>query len=856
MSIRLLNHLATALAVILVSSTSHAADAADETTDEDEDLIEEIIVTATYRDSRLMDTPLAISAVTSEDIAVKGIEDIQTLYTSIPGLSYRGSVGTGGAQLSIRGITPSTTPGSVGAVGVYLDNLPITDSAIGGRNPLGSVFDMDRVEVLKGPQGTLYGEGSMGGNIRYITNKPDTSGLDYHVRSSFENMSKSDDLSYRIDAMVNIPLADQLALRLVGYRRDRAGVLDTVAPRNGKDVDWFEENGLRAALKWDASKTFEVTAKVNVVDSDYGGPELAFHCYTEAFDAFDPPGGQVPGYLAGTGGGVNNAAPDSPCPPGKTDTFDHGDPYVTHLAHPAFVNGGFDDQTSYNLTIDWELPFADLLSSTSYFERVSMAVAGEGPPGPPAGFFNFANAVFGPGAAQALGGGGYHLLTERIVQELRLISNTDGPLQWTLGAYYKDDASQQGLNAPCYKGGGSPVYAALDICTSIFGFSPDVSVEDQARHVATLLGVLGVGAPINFLGFREQAIYGEVSYRLSDQWEIQLGLRLAEVEHQLTIGQRGANSKADPTFDLIKSSDIKAPKATLAWRPIEGWMIFATYSEGFRPGIINTRIIEKHALLQGVIDDGVLSEEALTLAQNQIDRTIPFRTAEGDFVENTELGIKASVLGGRLSFTGSYYHIAFDDYVLRILDRNFPRTGGLPGRPRLQYGVNVGDAKSRGLELEVRWALTDNLLLTFGGDKSFEANLTGVPEGAGVCPTDSECRAVEVRGITPGARMSNAPEDSYYASLAYDFELFGKNATARADTYYVPTSLDNTARAIRYSKPAYRTTDVKLMVNLDNWMLSAYVRNVTDEKIVYEFREPGYYLGRPRSLGVQINYRR
>ena len=138
------------------------------------------------------------------------------------------------------------------------------------------------------------------------------------------------------------------------------------------------------------------------------------------------------------------------------------------------------------------------------------------------------------------------------------------------------------------------------------------------------------------------------------------------------------------------------------------------------------------------------------MAQSQIDRTSRFRTAESDFVENTELGIKASVLGGRLSFTGSLYRIAYEDYVLRIIDRNFPKTGGLPGRPRVPYGINAGSAESKGLELEVRLALTDNLFLTFGGDKSFRAHLNSVPEG------------LEVRGITPGARMSNAPEDSYY----------------------------------------------------------------------------------------------
>ena len=101
--------------------------------------------------------------------------------------------------------------------------------------------------------------------------------------------------------------------------------------------------------------------------------------------------------------------------------------------------------------------------------------------------------------------------------------------------------------------------------------------------------------------------------------------------------------------------------------------------------------------------------------------------------------------------------------------------------------------------------------------------------------------------------MPNAPEYSYNASLAYDFELFGMNATARADTYGIASSIGLTGGLL--SKPAYRTTDLKLLVNLDNWMLSAYVRNVTEEKIVYENFSGGYVLGHPRTFGVQVNYR-
>ena len=839
MSIKLLNRVAGALAAALIASPCLAAE---EKTDKKKKgaVMEEIIVTATYRDTRLMDTPLAITAVTSEDMVAKGLEDIRTLYQAIPGLSYQGSIHTG--RLTIRGITPPAPAGSASAVGVYLDNLPITDSQ-GGRQPLGALFDMERVEVLKGPQGTLYGEGNLGGSIRYITNKPDTSGLDYHVRTSLENTSKSDDLSYRIDAMVNIPLADQLALRLVGYRRDRAGVLDTPAPRNEKDVDTLEENGLRVALKWDASETFEVTAMVNVVDSEFGGPMTAFQCYTEPFSETDPPGGRVPLYDLG----------ETTCARGRTDVFDHGDPYVTHFAHPDLVNGGFDDQTNYNFSIDWELPFADLISSTSYFDRELVSVwefyLASGiaslvndafclfflppPTGLPSGL-----TVCGPGTMSAWGLDNLaYVSTERFVQELRLLSNTDGPLQWTLGAYFKDDDSQFGRLAPCYKG-GPPAYATFDTCRFVFGFFPDVPVEDQVQIIPWLNGFFGEGN-ISYLSYKEQAIYGEASYRLSDQWEILLGLRLAEVEHRVDIGRTGVDSKVDPLFSLAKPSDIVAPKVVLTWRPIEDWMVYATYSEGFRPGIINRDLVTRIAQWGELVNDPDLPAETRALAQAQIDRTSGFQTAESDFVENTELGIKASVLGGRLSFTGSLYRIAYEDMFVTIVD-TLP--SGLPGRPQVQYRVNAGGAESEGLELEVRLALTDNLFLTFGGDRNWRAHLGSVPEG------------LDVTNITPGARMANAPEYSYNASLAYDFELFGMNATARADTYGIAGSTQFTQE--EFNKPAYRTTDLKLLVNRDKWMLSAYVRNVTEEKTVYGFASDGYSLGHPRSVGVQVNYRR
>ena len=185
--------------------------------EEDADAIEEeIIVTATYRDTRLMDTPLTISAITAEEIALKGIEDIQTLHQSIPGLSYRTNSQTYNT-LSIRGLTPPAAGGS-SVVGVYMDDMPITDSQNGGlRQTLGPLFDVARVEVLKGPQGTLYGEGAMGGSIRYTSNKPDPRGLSWSAKLTTEAIGESSGLSYVAHGMLNVPIGDQLAARFVGY---------------------------------------------------------------------------------------------------------------------------------------------------------------------------------------------------------------------------------------------------------------------------------------------------------------------------------------------------------------------------------------------------------------------------------------------------------------------------------------------------------------------------------------------------------------------------------------------------------------------------------------------------------------
>lgn len=786
--------------------------------------VEEIIVTATYRDTRLMDTPISISAVTAEDITLKGIEDIQTLYQSIPGLSYRTNSQTYNT-LTVRGITPPAGGGS-SVVGVYMDNMPITDSTTGGlRQTLGALFDMERVEVLKGPQGTLYGEGNMGGAVRYIANKPDPSGFSWAMKVSGESIGESDGISYKGDAMVNIPLGERLALRVVGYTRDRNGVIDQVAPRNKKDVDTFEEDGYRATLAWYVNDQIEITAMANIIDGVYGGPGLGFHCFTESTPS--DPNGQVPRYdLPGTICG------------GETDQLDR-DPYVTHLAHPTHTSGGYDDQAMYNLNVDWELPFGAILtSSTSYFDRETN-YSEETSPRFAAGVNAIVDggcfgavAACGPDVASGLGGDGlFASATERFIQEIRLVSNNDSNWSWAAGVFYKDEDSIGGQHDECTTGGG-PVYGDPSIthCWLQYSFLDGVSVADQLAIVNFLNAI--VPGNTSYSGYGEESVFGELGYRFNDQWDILVGARFAKTRYDLDIARGGVDSTSMPINSLSNETDQVSPKATLTWKPNQDWMIYGTVSHGFRPGIINTGLAVRIAQLEPLI-------ETDPIAAGHYERLVDLQTIDGDEAINIELGAKATIMDGRVSFTAALYDIDWKDTIIATADEITDVVGVDPFQ--YNYNTNEGAAESQGIELEVRAALADNLHMTVGGDYNWTAQINSSGQGRYL--------GVEIR---PGNRLANAPEYSAYASLAYDFNIGSLDASARIDGYWVAESW-NTANNERPA-PAYQTQDVRFILGRDGWNVAAYVRNISDEVIIYEFNQVGYRFGRPRTFGVELTY--
>ena len=241
-----------ALLTLAASSVAHAQ--AD---------IEEITVTATKREATIRDIPFSINVQTQEDIQRSGATDFEELSRNIAGLSVQ-NLGPGQSQVAIRGLSAGQIvrdqPGVKEQVGVYLDESVISLSLF---TPDFDLYDLNRVETLRGPQGTLFGSGSIGGTVRYITNAPDPDGFDAGAELDINTVTDGE-TGGGLKGMVNIPLVEgSTALRLVGYTTEYAGFIDARQEDGSfrEDVNGGNRTGARAALLF-GGDTWSITPRV------------------------------------------------------------------------------------------------------------------------------------------------------------------------------------------------------------------------------------------------------------------------------------------------------------------------------------------------------------------------------------------------------------------------------------------------------------------------------------------------------------------------------------------------------------------------------------------------------------------
>ena len=232
--------------------------------------LDEIIVTAQKRSETLFDVPTSISAISGERLEALRVNSLSDLASFVPGLSVTDGGAPGSRIIEIRGLSTNYHPEAGPLVGTYIDDLPVGDStnnAHGGQYGLDlNPYDVERVEVLKGPQGTLYGANTMGGLVKYVMRKPGLSDFDAQAGTDVSDTKGADNANWGVHAAVNLPLVtNKLAVGLSGFETHTAGYIDNVIT-GAKDVNHSTESGGRGSLLWQVTDDFTVHATVLAQD--------------------------------------------------------------------------------------------------------------------------------------------------------------------------------------------------------------------------------------------------------------------------------------------------------------------------------------------------------------------------------------------------------------------------------------------------------------------------------------------------------------------------------------------------------------------------------------------------------------
>ena len=444
--------------------------------------IDEIIVTANKREQNLIDVPISIVAMTGETIENAGIQNISDLSFAVPNLSVW-EVGPGFQTITMRGV--GNVYGSSSLVGIYQDETPVSVIPI-AQIDLRAV-DLARVEVLRGPQGTLYGQGSTSGVVRFITNDPSFDKFEGELGLSVYNTEKGG-WSEELTGVFNLPVIDDvLAFRVAASYEDKSGWIDQPAI-GAEDINDNELKNVRLKGLWQATE--DMTVKATAIHHRNSG------------------GGQNIPNLGSVSDSNFQSAIDSTLFPGFIDDYD-----------------------IYNITVNYDLGFASLISASSYLEIHKSQINL-----PQSAIFSFA-----PSAPIEM------LITKRLddaevfSQEIRLSDNND-VLDWTLGVFYQD--------------------------------------SEQRRQGDFHFGVITPNAPLsnNFIYSKSSAIFSDVSYPITDRVTIGAGTRYFEDDRE---NLRTDGSRAQETFDKISS------KGYLSFALTDESNIYASVSEGFRSGGFN-----------------------------------------------------------------------------------------------------------------------------------------------------------------------------------------------------------------------------------------------------------------------------
>ncbi len=559
--------------------------------------IEEVVVTAEKRASTVQNTPLSITAVSGRQLQQAGITTVNQLVDTTPGLSLRSS-GPGQTELEARGL--SSSGGSSPTVGFYLDETPLTPPAasLNGKVVIDpDLFDLNRVEVLRGPQGTLYGAGSMGGTIKLLTNPPDYKGIYGQVDTTLSGTAGGG-VNPTGKIAVNIPIVnDKAALRIVAEEKYISGwadrIVDTPFP--------YPTNPSPSCAPYLACTRGNVTGEPshtipNVNDEHLQAarasllltptPDLSIDT-TFLYQRIDM-------------GGYN----EFDLPPGSS-SLAHYQPY--NLAEPFS-----DDFKLFSTTLNYNLDFATLTSATSYWERDERQTQ------------DASEAIYSLLNSFGLSPAGFvpttfteEDISDQFSEELRLASSGNTRLKWLVGVFYSR------LESIFRDTNHAPGDADLSIGGASANPQGIVYDANNPYHVD------------------QYAVFGEGSYKILPTLTFTAGLRYFSYdtnvyEQESGIGTTSGNATPTNAKYSTSASGV-TPKFNLAYQPNPDLTIYTEVAKGFRPGGVNLPI------------------------PTSIGCTLTNEVYKPDTIWNYELGEKARLFDGRLTVNADVYYIQWSN---------------------------------------------------------------------------------------------------------------------------------------------------------------------------------------------------
>ena len=500
-----------------------------------------VIVTATKRASTVQDVPFSINAQTQEDIQRANASTIEDISRNVAGLTIQ-NLGPGQSQVSIRGVSAGQIvrdqPGVKEQVGVYLDESVISLSLF---TPDFDLFDLNRVETLRGPQGTLFGSGSVGGTLRYITNQPKLGTTEGLVEANANHVHDGG-FGGALKGAVNLPIGDTAAVRIVGYGQKFPGFIDAVGPAGGKDVNDGTRAGVRAALLWEPTSAIRVTPRVvyQKISVDGFNREEFYNLYDNQFTSG----------AAGTDLGKRKQ-------------------YLK-------LREKFTDKTFLtDLTGSVDFGGVELTSVTSYINR-DVLVSRDASALTGSVYVSFAGAA--PGA---IGGAALDsnlrdtTKLKQWTQELRLASTGSDPFQWVVGGFYShvDREYTQRLPTP----GSDPfgqlflnvVAPGVPISAVRNGFPADNPYNADLPYI-----------------IKQKAVFGEASYDFG-QFKLTGGGRYYNFKETRDFVSGGIFSNGDTRIGDKTKSNGFSPRVIATYEPNRNLSINLQAAKGFRLGGVN-----------------------------------------------------------------------------------------------------------------------------------------------------------------------------------------------------------------------------------------------------------------------------